>query len=208
MSLCDLDGGNLDFLRTYFSKRLEVPDSTLQAIADVSEVIYLKKNSVLQEAEKESHYFYFLMEGVVREYVKRDKGASLNLTFRYAPDTCGFVFLAQIKSSAVCSISAVTDVYVSRISGDDFFSLLQRHPNLLTLLLVENEHHHVQFYKRFEKLIESDITACLLGEGELPLNVVKKIPGYQLASYFGVTPESLSRIKARLKCNNQLAASA
>ncbi|MGI1677592.1 MAG: Crp/Fnr family transcriptional regulator [Cellvibrionaceae bacterium] len=203
MLINNLDVRIFDFLKVYFSKRLSISDSTLKAMADASEMVYLTKNSCLQRAGVRPTYLYFLIDGIVREHVDQDEGARFNLTFRYAPDTFGAVSSIRNNANAPYSISAVTDCYVSRMAGDDFFDILKSHPDLLKLLLVENESHYLKLFQRLKHLIEKDIKGSLNGKGELPLNVVQKIPGYQLASYFGITPESLSRIKAKIKCESK-----
>lgn len=155
-----------------------------------------KKTNILLAGETEK-YLSFVDTGIVRFYIPREDS---DLTFGFI-FTGSFVcaydsFLTQTPS--VYSVEAITDTTLWRLSYNDLQIIYEKTKigNLIGRKTSEN-----LFLKKAERelsfLKETPEERYLKIFKERP-ELLEKIPLKYIASYIGVTPQALSRIRKRI----------
>lgn len=189
----------MDQIRHYFEQAIQqkINDDEWAFFSSKLVEQEFPKNEVLLKAGKIEKYLSFVESGIVRYYVPKEEN---DLTFAFVFDNhfiSGYdSFLTEIPStycietltktklwriskSDLQSIYEETSVgnLIGRLASEDLF--LKKSKRELSLLSETAE-------QRYQKLLTEQI------------HFIKHIPLKYIASYIGVTPQALSRIRKRI----------
>lgn len=184
-------------LKVFIEKYIKLDEKDWQLISSSFECVAFSRNEIILNEGNICHYFYFLEKGLVRFYYLKD-GNEITRYFTDAPYcfTSKESFRNRIASTEY--IEAVEDCVTWRISLDksnellklkswnDFTrSFLHEVQSNLELLLSELATETAE--ERYKKLLEKHP------------DVIERIPLKHLASFLGIAPQSLSRIRKKEK---------
>jgi CRP-like cAMP-binding protein len=150
---------------------------------------------------QERHELAFIHEGIVRYYVVLPDGDEATKDFSFAPSfTVSFGSAAAGRPAAV-AIAAVTACRLSVWPYAAMLALYERHAEwqklgrlLAEVLYARKERREISF------LLESAETRYRKALRAFPSEIAQ-IPQYHLASYLGIRPQSLSRLRKRVGMN-------
>lgn len=188
-------------LLSYFSGFLPLSQDEIEAIDKTMRVKQYKKGSILLREGEISTEVYFVLEGIVRQYYLVNGEEK---TSDFFTDEQWVLTLSGIHPDAPSAhyLECCTDcslVVGDSSKGEDLY---KRFPKLETISRKLMEH---VFAERQKKIETFTINTPLLRYQDLLKSrpdLFQRIPQYQIASYIGVTPESLSRIRKRLLKKN------
>jgi CRP-like cAMP-binding protein len=186
----------------YFSKVSPLSDAESKAIEENMVIKTFKKGDFLI---KEGHILldtYFIMEGCVREYILIDGEEK---TTNFFTEEQWIISLNNFSSQSTSenNLICVEDTTVSIGNEEKAQELFKKFPRFETIsrAIVEAD------FLEYKKLLTSHLTDSP-EERYLKLlqsrpDLFQRVPQYQIASYIGVQPESLSRIRKKLTFNNK-----
>ena len=172
---------------------------TPEAIGDLRRLFESQrvcKGDYLIRTRETAHYCYYLHNGVVRVFYSWD-GNEYNKTFF----TSGMfpTPLTALVSNAPCRLDfqCLTDSELIRFSYMDFCKLFKTHQcleslmrRILELTWIKKEQHDID-------MVTNDATVNYQLFRENYPGLENLIPQYHIASYLGITPIQLSRIRAK-----------
>jgi len=173
-------------------------DSEIEELKGAFKPKTLKKGEFLTHFGKPASHIAFITEGFVRDYVIDLEGNEVTVYISGKGDLIGAIssFLKRRPSEEY--VVAVTDVEMFCVSYKDLTSLYQLSHTWSTVglhvmedLFLRNQKKVMSF---INKTAEERYKYLLKYESELILNV----PMQYVASYLGITPETLSRIRSRI----------
>lgn len=184
-----------DSLISFLKKFQPLTTEAENAIAGIAKSIHIKKNSELQSIGHTCKTIYFLEKGLARIYYFKDEieitesfSFENNLVLRYES-----LFSGRPSKKA---IQVLEDSDLIALKSDELELLFSIHPDIETMFrkiietaLVDtiNRVESIQFHTAEERY------SSLLQEAP---DVIKRVPLKYIASYLGITPVSLSRIRA------------
>jgi len=193
---------NLEFastLKTYLSQFGEMTDSDMLQMVELMNVKVYPKNSYLVREGQMANKCYFVLKGIVRQYYNID-GAEKTTNFYMDGEPVTSTFAIDTEPSQFCLICNEDTMVCEGNPGDDQ-KLLATMPQLQSINAKATETESM-------KIHDSLLDFKLLGPEERYLKLLRdrpqlidRVPLYQLASYLGITPESLSRIRKRISRN-------
>lgn len=156
----------------------------------------LKNEFLIREGDR-AHYCYVLVDGVVRVYYSNE-GNEYNKTF-FTNHTFPTP-LTALLSQRPCQLSfqALTNCHLIQFSYTKFRKLFSEHRCLESLLLKILEQEWIKKEIHDIRMVTNDATSNYMIFREEHPGLELRIPQYHIASYLGITPIQLSRIRAQL----------
>lgn len=188
----------MEFMKQFLiSKNIPLSDENWNIFASKNvRKEYKKKDIILKEGEVDD-YLTFIEDGAARLFfVKQNKELTTRFVFKYQYLTSYDSFLQ--RSPSRCTVQALTDMVVWRIHYDDLQEVYRTSSvgNLIGRLTIESIYVE-KLNKEFSYLSESAEERYLKLMKEQP-DLFQMVALKHIASYMGITPQALSRIRRRI----------
>lgn len=170
---------------------------TLSALKDISKTkIHRKGDFLLRQGEVCKHSFA-IEQGVLRKFYL-DDGKEITTEFFFVDDiVVSFESYCQQKTSKEF-IQALTDTTVSQTEFTAFQNAKMKFPKLIELDLLLTEYYAMWLEKRLFDFHTLDATQRYLHLINDQTYIIQNIPLTYIASYLGISLETLSRIRAKI----------
>ena len=179
----------------YFCKSFPLDEAEKELVrAKFHSRLFRKRQFVLQEGDVCTQ-FNFIIRGCLRSYKIDEKGNIHILQFaaenNWINDLGSF---HRVKPSTL-NIDALEDTVVLQISHDDLISLYINAPKFdrIFRILIENGFIHLQ--TRLLQNISSTAEERYQSFLDLYPHLINRLSQVQIASFLGITPEFLSRLR-------------
>ncbi|TNE47072.1 MAG: Crp/Fnr family transcriptional regulator [Deltaproteobacteria bacterium] len=190
-------------LRKVLQQMMEVPDKEWLVFADLFQLRTFAKNDYLLRAGETSDPCFFLCEGVVRFYYLTPDGKEFNKSFLQAHQFAASLSTSLLQTPARFSMQALEDVVALEASLSSLRDLFPRHicwerlgRTMAEQLAIKKELRECSF------LLDSAEERYLNFLRDYP-GLEDKITQYHVASYLGITNVALSRIRRRIRDNEE-----
>jgi len=145
---------------------------------------------------------YFIQQGAVKQYYISDGKEFIQNFFFEKNMACHFnSFLTQTSSN--CYLEAIENTTLLVLSYHDFQKVCETHPEFNEHLAISMARMNTQ---RINLLLLSDALLRYKKFIKDEPNVLQRVPQYMAASYLGMTPETLSRIRKKMTLRMPLCA--
>ena len=157
----------------------------------------VKKNEILLEDGQLCKNLYFVKSGAVKQYYLSD-GKEFIQNFFFEGNMAAHFnsFLSQTKSDSYLEAVEGTELWV--LSYHNFKTILSVSPEFsqqLAIIMSKMNAHRVNLL-----LLSDAMTRYKKFLAEEP-QLLQRVPQYMIASYLGMTPETLSRIRKKMAKN-------
>jgi CRP-like cAMP-binding protein len=157
---------------------------------------FKKGTFLLKEGQVLSHVYHNL-KGCVREYYLKD-GEEKTISFYTEGDAVSSTrsYVLQVPSKHY--LECIEDTTLTVVSHKNDAEFKKRFPRLAIICYTKTEEELGVYQDITAEYMVSTPEERYLKLVETRPDLLNRVPQYQLASYIGVTPESLSRIRNRL----------
>lgn len=188
----------LDTFRLYLKERLSLTEEQANRAVCGLTSLQFKKGSRVLDAGQTKSLGYFVNRGLLRMYSLDEKGKEHIIQF--APEN----WVVSERSSLLFNepadfyIDAIEDTEALIIRKDFFESIQEFVPGMLELnsLMLNNSIRFMQ--RRINMLLSASAEDRYLDFIKMYPSLTLRVPQWMIASYLGITPESLSRVRKDL----------
>ncbi len=156
-----------------------------------------RRQYLLQEGDWCRHY-HFVLDGCLRMYFVDEKGNEHILQFATANWWIADIGSFHSEKPSRLNIDALEASEVLRIQKKDLLHLYEKYPKFDRYFRVLTENAFVKMQDRVLQNISSSAEERYRSFLENYPNLSNRISQVQIASYIGVTPEFLSKIRKQL----------
>jgi CRP-like cAMP-binding protein len=179
------------------SRYLDLSDDEATAFAECIPIKTFKKGELLLKEGQISRESYFVIEGCLRKYYIMN-GEEKTTEFYVEDDSVASLQSYKNKTPANHYFECVEESRLAVLSYDKEQELFKRVPKYETLCRMSMEDNFGEQQEALAKFIMSSPEERYKNLVDTRPDLLQRIPQYHLASYLGVKPESLSRIRKRI----------
>lgn len=168
-----------------------------ESLLSYSQIRRYKRRQFVVERGNICRYYYFVIKGCLRLYYVDDKGNEHNLLFAIEGQWISDLESIHSKEDSKLFIDAVEDTEVVYIEHTQLCELWNKYQIFDRYFRVITEDGYVELLKRITiNNSSSGYERYRLFSNVYP-HLVGRLSGIQIASYLGITPEFLSKIKSQ-----------
>ncbi len=179
-------------------KNLDLSPSALETIREEFKEVAYSRGDLILHAGSTVLYQYYVRSGCLRTFFTDERGREHTLQFGVA-DWWVSDYTAYFRSgTAVMSIECIQDAILLRISQPRAEALYREIPQLETFFRKKMERGFASFQRRIlSTLADSAEERYLSFLRDYP-EIERSVRNYHVASYLGITTQTLSRIRKEL----------
>lgn len=156
-----------------------------------------KKQYLLQEGDV-CKTIAFIEKGALREYSVDDSGNEHIIQFGLEGWIISDLYSFLTGEPATYNIDAIEDAELVLSSKTAHEELLQKVPKYETFTRLNITGAYLAMQKRLTSIISTTLEERYANFTTIYPNIVQRVPQHMIASYMGLTPETLSRIRRRI----------
>ena len=190
-----------NLLFDFISKYISLTEDEKNAILSLDIFRSVKKGTILLKEGQKSQDDYFILKGCIRKYYiinGEEKTTDFFTEMEGLTPHC-------VKNNAPSEyfISCVEDTILTVSNPDMGVELNAKFPKFQVMCGVLSEELLSKQQINFDEFKTSSPEQRYLNLLQKRPDLIQRVPQHQLASYLGIKPQSLSRLRARIKENDK-----
>lgn len=189
-------------LHIFLKSKIDISENELLELVPYISLKKYEKNQLIIREGEPFNFIGFLNRGLIRSYILDD---GKELTSRFTFENCVFTYLEGLLDDRFShkNFQAIEYCEVLFLKKDDLPKILSLNPKFETIfriLLLDESVMQIQNIEAERKETPTDRYLRFLKENP---EIYNRLSIKDIASYLGIEPQSLSRIRKRLATNNQ-----
>ena len=187
-----------DELTTLERVLIEVVGLNERYVSEFAQVMFrkpLNKKDFLIAEGNTCNFIGIVVSGVMRSFIRGGESDEFNNDFYFERDFVSAYTSFLTSKPTNCNIQALTNVNVVYITSAQYQALVSRDSEWLKLGKYIAETFFIRKCKRETSFLKHSAAERLEGVLQLYPGIEQQVSQYHIASYLGIQPESLSRIK-------------
>ena len=191
----DIIHSQIEPLLDYFQQVMPLSIEEKQLVTELFKPrLYRKRQYVLQEGDI-CNQFNFIVRGCLRMYKVDEKGNTYIIQFAAENRWLSNIGSFHERKPSELNIDALEDTMVLQISYENLLSLYTNAPKFDRIFRVLIENSFVSLQKRLLQNISSTAEDRYNSFLDSYSHLTYRLPQTQIASFLGITPEFLSRLR-------------
>ena len=183
----------------YISKFMTLSEEEAQEVSESIETRELKKGSVLLQKGQISRESYFILRGCIRKYKIIDSEEKITNFYTEEEWVTSISYSSKYPSDYYLVCNENCTLIVGNEQGEkDFYKLFQKFPRLEALSRKVMENEVIKYQEMLSSYKTDTAEQRYINLQKNRPELLRRVPLHQIASYIGVKPESLSRIRKRI----------
>lgn len=184
-------------LHQYISRYVLITEEESQIVADCLKRKTFSKKTVLLQAGDVCHFEAYVIKGCIREYFTDKDGTELTLEFAVEDWWVSDISSFENRTPSKMTIEALEDCELLVLSRESKDELLQRVPKLERMFRLMIQRHLAVIQARLLRTVSYSAMEQLEEFLKRYPTLPSRVPQQYIASYLGITPEFLSKLRKR-----------
>ncbi|MFN8285261.1 MAG: Crp/Fnr family transcriptional regulator [Chitinophagales bacterium] len=187
----------MEAVKNWLKDLVEVTDEELEAINDIVETTLVKPNEVVLKQGDIADKIGLLVQGAVRTYFTDTNGNERTISFAFEGDPMIAISSFFNRTPANLACSTLEPTLFVWTDYERYNSFVNRFPHYNTVALTALGRGLGQDKYRLEYLHLTSAKERYDGMCAMHPKIIERVPLKYIASYLGITQETLSRIRAK-----------
>jgi len=187
-----------NLLHTHIKRRIHISEKELALLSKFFSPKKLKRKQFLLQEGDVCKHIAFVNEGCLREYTVDHKGEEHILQFAIKDWWISDLNSFLSGTASTHNIDTLQDSEILLLEKDARERMLETVPKMERFFRLLLEANHVVTHRRINESLSASAEDRYLKFLKTYPALVEQVPQSQIASYLGITPQSLSRIRKEL----------
>lgn len=187
-----------DLLLQNIARHIRLEPEEMRFFVALPHVRHLKKKEFLLRAGEVCRYEVFVLEGCLRNYYLDDKGDEHILQFSVEDWWTSDLYSFLTQTPATQFIDTLEDSVVALFDKEDLERLYREVPKFERFFRIMLQNAFIAQQQRILQNIGSNGEERYLAFRQKYPTLEQRLPQHQIASFLGITPEFLSKIRSKL----------
>lgn len=182
----------------YISQTIELPEHDRAQCRQTFKPLWVAKDTLLEVEGKIPVYHNFIVSGYMRKFYINDKGEEVTVDLNDGPRffTSYYHYMRQTRSNEY--LQCLTDCELLRISREDAERTAQTSSTQKDYTIRLFQQIQEEDRERMDDLATLSAEQRYVKLVKTSPNIIRNVPLKYIASYLGIKPESLSRIRREI----------
>lgn len=185
-----------DLLFDFISKYISLTEDEKNAVVSSDIFRSFKKGAIILKEGQISNETYFVLKGCIRTYYIID-GVEKTTAFYTELEALAPPCITS-KTPSEYFISCVEDSILTVSNSNREAEVMNKFPKFEILCRILSEERLAKYQIDFDEFKTSSPEQRYLNLLQKRPDLIQRVPQHQLASYLGIIPQSLSRLRARI----------
>jgi len=182
----------------HFNKRVPLTEEERELIKSYLTLKKLRKRQYLLQEGDVCKSVAFVEKGALRLYNVTENGTEHIVQFALEGQFLTDLYSFFVNEPSIYNIDAIEDselVLITRSASDELRKLS---PKYQEFIFQETSEAYIQLQKRMTSVISLSLEERYQELTTNYPNIIQRLPQHMIASYMGLTPETLSRVRKRI----------
>ncbi|NJB83860.1 Crp/Fnr family transcriptional regulator [Wenyingzhuangia aestuarii] len=183
-------------LVNYISSHMDLPEKLEKIVLDSSNIKKYKKGTLILKEDTIANESFFVLKGCLRSYLLKDGDEKTIEFYTEGQPVVPKNYGKKIPTEQY--LECVEETIVNVNSPEHEAEMFQKHPEFESVCRILGEiilEKQQELFVNYKMATPEDRYTHLRNTRP---DLLQRVPQYQIASYLGLTPQSLSRIRKRL----------
>lgn len=186
-----------DKIRTIIKSVASISSRSIDKIESLAQYQSIKKGSYLTQVGQTNKLEYFVLQGICKSFLHDPEGEEVSLCFFMSGSIISPFTTRTRDGKSILNIRALTEIEIAAMDANDFEQLMVED------LEIRHFGNTVLRNELMTKVQKEIGLASLTAKSRLEIlrkqypNLENLIPHTDIASYLGITPISLSRLRSK-----------
>jgi CRP-like cAMP-binding protein len=185
-----------DILLDFISKYITLTEDEKHALLSLDIFRSAKKGSILLKEGQKSKEGYFVLKGCIRTYYMIDGEEKTTAFYTEMEGLTPYCVISKAPSEYY--VSCIEDTILIASNADMTLEINTKFPKFDTMCRVLSEELLAKQQIDFDEFKTSSPEQRYLNLVQKRPDLIQRVPQHQLASFLGIKPQSLSRLRARI----------
>ena len=185
-----------DILFDFISKYISLTEDEKNAILSLNLFRSIKKGTTLLKEGQNSQDCYFVLKGCIRKYYILDGEEKTTAFFTEMEALTPHCVMSKTPSEYY--ISCIEDTILAVSNSDTGVEINSKFPKFEIMCRIVSKELLAKQQINFDEFKTSSPEQRYLNLLQKRPDLIQRVPQHQLASYLGIKPQSLSRLRARI----------
>ena len=188
---------SLERLKQHIREIVDIENDELNQIISVFKLVKYPPKKIILKKGQECNFIAYINKGCLVYYTKFDERERV-INFPRENWWIGDLDNFLSHSPANIYLKTLEETELLTLDYTGFMNLIQNHPNFLRFHLINTHRSYMQIDERFAKITSlsaEDKYNLILKDSP---GIINRVPSKYLASFLGIEPPSLSRIRRNM----------
>jgi len=192
---------SFDALRIYIQKHSDLKDEEFELVSSLFTPVTIKRNHFILREGEICRYGYFVVKGTLRLYSIDKKGEEHIIQFALEDWWISDVSSMISGKASIYNIDALEDSDVLQIDKNSFEKFISFSPKFEKMFNLGSQKSRIALQERVTNFLSMTAEEKYLFMINKYPDIINRVPQRHIASFLGITPESLSRVRKNLSKN-------
>ncbi len=189
---------NHELLLSYLKTQLSLNEETAQEIASLFSFVQFAPNTEIIRMGAKTDSMYLILKGLVRAFYIDENGSEITKCFAKENEWCGFYSYLSDEPSPFF-VETLEETETAVIKTASIRTMCQKMPALSQNVSALINQAYLQTDKKAYSFASKEAKERYIDFARENPEVMRRAKQEHIASYLGITPSSLSRLKREIK---------